>query len=103
MRRRFLTILFALCVSALSAPAVRSQTCPAGYARIISTKLGAMTPLASGLMTVTATDATHQPINYSVPGIGVELTTPKRRPVSNGALAQLLCLPRSDQTSVPVG
>jgi lysophospholipase L1-like esterase len=92
---------------AFAAPALvtsaHAQTCPTNYASITATKIGAYIPLPTGLLIVTATDASHQLINYSVPGLGVELTIPKRVPIVAGALTQTLCLPRSDRTSIPVG
>lgn len=85
-----------------SAPAV-AQSCPTGYALVTATKIGADTPLASGVLTVTAIDQQQNPLNFSVSAVGIELMQSKRVPIVNGALANTLCLPRSDLSSVVVG
>lgn len=99
LSRCLLLLAAALCFGLCS----DAQTCPTGYSRVIATKLGALTPLQAGLMTVTAIGADQNAITFSVPGYGVELTIPKRRSVVTGALAgDTLCLPRTDRASITV-
>jgi hypothetical protein len=111
MRRTlFISAIALLALSAAPVRSVQAQTisgpysyCPANFAAITAAQIGGNTPLATGQLVVVATNAAQTPINFSVPSVGVILQKPWIVPVVNGAITHLLCLPRSDRTSTPVG
>jgi hypothetical protein len=101
--RRVLSLLpLAALATLAAAPAAYSQ-CATNLAQVTATQIGGSNPLASGVLTVIATDASHAAISYSVPTIGTGLMRPWTVPIVHGAITQLLCLPRTDRTSIPVG
>jgi hypothetical protein len=106
MRRRLASSLLAslILASALAtAPASAIAQCPTNFANITAAQIGANTPLQTGKLSVTATDSSHNPINFTVPGSGIGLMRAWTRNVVNGAITLPLCLPRTDRTSSPVG
>jgi hypothetical protein len=92
-----------LCLLAFTASA-EAQSCASGYSSITAAKIQDLSGslLTSGTLLITGVDAHGNIINFSPPGGGAVIRKAKKAPIAGGAIFGLVCIPRSDLSSVYV-